>query len=81
MGCGPIGGSPVFDQFGGYGFAPQPLFARPQPRVPSQPAPKPVAPPVVVPVRVLVPEPGAFGIDLSEPLTVPDPTAFGIDLE
>jgi hypothetical protein len=31
-------------------------------------------------VRVLVPEPGAFGIDLSEPLAVPSPAELGIDL-
>lgn len=93
MGCGPIGGSPISDPFGGYGFVPQqpqPYFAqpRPQPRLQPQPAPvavrpapKPLAPVApVVPVRVVVAAPADFGIDLSEPLSVPPPAELGIDL-
>ena len=90
MGCGPAGGPPAFDPFGGYGH-PAPYFAQPQPqpaRQPVQPKLQPVAvkpPPKPAPkpvsaVVVLTPE--QLGIRLDDaPVVVPMPGEFGIDLK
>lgn len=84
MGCGPVGGPPAFDQFGGYGYAPQPYYA-PQPQRPQpKPAPVGVKPQPAKPqvAQIMVPTPDQLGIRLDDaPVVVPTPTELGIDLE
>lgn len=82
MGCGPVGGPPTFNPWGGYMAypAPPPVVYQQPPRPAPRPAPVAVAPAVR---PVAVPPPDRLGVLLADPpaVVVPSPAELGVILD